>query len=170
MAEKNSAENKKPKLNIRQQLFVQKYIETHNAVQAYNFAGYVSSTMGSCKTKASQLLSRPNIRAEISRITQEQFQKNIASAEEVMDFFSRVMRGEVKDQFGLETSVADRVKAAQELAKRTIDIENRAKGLGEPVIEIKLDWTPSNLQLVEENSDTSTYFTDAEFEVVDGEK
>ena len=64
----------------------------------------------------------------------------MATSEEVMDFFSRVMRGEVKDQFGLETSVADRIKAAQELAKRTIDIDNRIKGVGDPVVEIRLDW------------------------------
>ena len=48
-----------------------------------------------------------------------------ATAQEVMEFFTSVMRGEVADQFGLDASIADRTRAAQELAKRTVDIENR---------------------------------------------
>lgn len=45
-----------------------------------------------------------------------------------MEFFSKVMRGEVKDQFGLESTLADRLKAANELARRTVDIENKLNG------------------------------------------
>lgn len=33
------------------------------------------------------------------------------------------MRGEVKDAFGLDASLADRKDAAKEIAKRTVDIE-----------------------------------------------
>lgn len=94
---------------------------------------------------------------EIKRAQALEFKKNVATSEEVMDFFSRVMRGEVKDQFGLETSVADRVKAAQELAKRTIDIDNRIKGIADNTIEIKLDWNRPALGAGSE---------DATFEVV----
>ena len=86
------------------------------------------------------MLAKTTIKEEITRIQKEEFQRNVATSEEVMDFFSRVMRGEVKDQFGLETSVAVRVKAAQELAKRTVDIDNRRLGLGDNVLEIRLDW------------------------------
>ena len=44
-----------------------------------------------------------------------------------MEYLTKVMRGELKDQFGLEASLSERTKAAQELAKRTIDIENKLK-------------------------------------------
>ena len=50
------------------------------------------------------------------------------------------MRGEIKDQFGLDASLNDRTKAAQELAKRTVDVENRIKGVPDTQISIKLDW------------------------------
>lgn len=40
-----------------------------------------------------------------------------------MEFFTKVMRGEVKDAFGLDASLADRKDAAKEIAKRTVDIE-----------------------------------------------
>ena len=33
------------------------------------------------------------------------------------------MRGEVKDQFGLDPSLSDRINAAKEIARRTIDVE-----------------------------------------------
>ena len=132
-------ENKKERpLNPRQQAFIQYYMQTGNALQSYIRAGYSEKT---AVNSASRLLTKSVIRAEIQRIKSEEFKKNVATSEEVMDFFSRVMRGEVKDQFGLETSVADRIKAGQELAKRTIDIENRKLGLGENTIEIRLDWS-----------------------------
>ena len=124
------------KLTARQKAFIQYYLQSGNALQSYIRAGYSEKT---AVNSASRLLLNSVIREEISRVQREEFQKNVATSEEVMDFFSRVMRGEVKDQFGLETSVADRIKAAQELAKRTIDIDNRIKGVGDPVVEIRLD-------------------------------
>lgn len=65
----------------------------------------------------------------------------IATAQEVMEFFTDVMRGQVKDQFGLDATLSDRTRAAQEIAKRTIDIENRRSGESDQVISIKLDWS-----------------------------
>ena len=66
--------------------------------------------------------------------------ETMATAQEVMEYFTAVMRGEVSDQFGLDASLADRTKAAQELAKRTVDVENRERGKADSVVEIKLNW------------------------------
>lgn len=49
----------------------------------------------------------------------------IAQTDEVMEFFSKVMRGEVKDQFDLDAQLADRIKAGVELMKRYTCIEER---------------------------------------------
>lgn len=65
----------------------------------------------------------------------------IATADEVLSYFTAVMRGEVKDQFGLEAPLSERTRAAQEIAKRTVDIENRQKGVADQSIEITLDWS-----------------------------
>lgn len=54
------------------------------------------------------------IKARLDEINREQ----IASTDEVMRFFTSVMRGEEKDQFGLDASLADRIKAGQEIVKR----------------------------------------------------
>lgn len=67
--------------------------------------------------------------------------QSVAAATEVMQYFTRVMRGEEKDQFGLDAPLSERTKAAQELAKRTVDIENRMNGVTDQKVEIKLDWS-----------------------------
>ena len=114
------------KLTEKQQKFILEYIKTGNAVQSYIAAGYIAKYR-SAQVNSSNLLSKPIIQEEITKIRNAEFKKNVATSEEVMDFFSRVMRGEVKDQFGLDAPLSERTKAAQELAKRTIDVETRIK-------------------------------------------
>lgn len=88
------------------------------------------------------MLNQPNVKWEINRvITEELKPETVATANEVMTYFTAVMRGEVKDQFGLEAPLSERTRAAQELAKRTIDIQNRQNGTADQTIEIKLDWS-----------------------------
>ena len=80
------------------------------------------------------------VRSEIDRLSKKREEKAIADAADVMTFLTKVMNGEVQDQFGLDASLNDRIKAAQELAKRTVDIENRIKGVPDNQINIKIDW------------------------------
>lgn len=112
--------------------FVAEYIRTGNMTEAARLAGYEGD--------GSKILNKPNVQARIKRVMRKLQKQTVASAEEVMNYFTSVMRGEVNDQFGLEASLADRTKAAQELAKRTIDIENRERGKADSVVEIKLNW------------------------------
>lgn len=44
--------------------------------------------------------------------------ERIADAEEVLRYLTKVMRGEVKDQFDLDPTIQDRTKAAELLGKR----------------------------------------------------
>jgi hypothetical protein len=67
-----------------------------------------------------------------------QFEESkIASAEEILQYFTKVMRGEIEDQFGIEASLAERTKAAQELAKRKIDA---AKKTADNSITLSFVW------------------------------
>lgn len=50
--------------------------------------------------------------------------KRIATADEVMEFLSKGMRGEIKDQFGLDPSLTDRINCAKELMKRYVAGQN----------------------------------------------
>lgn len=124
-------------LNARQEAFCYYYVETHNGTQSAIRAGYKEK---SAVVTASQLLTYPKIQKKIAELTEAQRKESIASAQDVMEYLTAVMRGEIKDQFGLEAPLAERTKAAQELAKRTVDIEQRARGVADATIEIKLDW------------------------------
>ena len=87
-----------------------------------------------------RMLRKPNVVKEINRLMEEKAKKTIAEANDVMEFFTRVMNNEEKDQFGLDASLADRLKAGQELAKRTVDVELRKQGLADNQVNININW------------------------------
>ena len=45
-------------------------------------------------------------------------ESRVANATEVLQYLTRVMRGEEKDQFDMDVSIQDRTKAAELLGKR----------------------------------------------------
>ena len=108
------AENLTPK----QKAFADAYIECGNASEAARRAGYKQDVQGR------ENLRKPTICDYIAQRMAAQDASRVASADEVLRFFSAVMRGEVKDQFGLETSVDTRISAAKELMKRYNAIKN----------------------------------------------
>jgi phage terminase small subunit len=65
--------------------------------------------------------------------------ESIADADEIMQYFTSVMRGEVKDQFGLDAPLGERTAAARELAKRIVDIEDDVD-TSVPEIKVTLNW------------------------------
>ena len=85
------------------------------------------------------LLNNNYIKEEIKFRQEQRKKESIATGQQVMEFFSKVMRGEVKDQFGLESTLADRLKAANELARRTVDIENKLNGNDTATINLILE-------------------------------
>ena len=128
-------------LTVLEQKFVTNYIKCCNAVQALQDTGIQLKDYEAYHMKADNMLRQPNIKAEVARIMDELREETVATAEEVMSYLTKVMRGEIKDQFGLDAPLSERTRAAQELAKRTIDIQNREKGVADQKVEIKLDWS-----------------------------
>ena len=134
-------DNTKKKLTIKEKAFCREYVKSGNGLQSIKKAGYKYKTDNACSNAASLLLKKPEIQAEISRLMEKREDHTIMTGKEVMEFFTRVANGEIKDQFGLDASLNDRLKAAQEIAKRTVDIDNRMKGIPDSNVSIKLDWT-----------------------------
>lgn len=138
-------------LSTREDKFINLYLELGNATEAVAKAGY------NCKSPrqyAQALLAKEYILEEIRFRRDKMYEAGVASGQEVLDFLSKVMRGEVQDQFGLETPVSERIKAADLLAKRSIDIDNRMAGkknMETPEINIKLDWDWSEKENNSEN-------------------
>lgn len=85
-------------------------------------AGYSEK---SAHSQASRLLKDAEIAAYIRGRMRAMRADVIAQTDEIMRFFTEVMRGNVKDQFDLDPQLADRIKAGVELMKRYTCMEER---------------------------------------------
>lgn len=101
------------KLTPKQRAFADYYIETGNATEAARRAGYKKPNV-----QGSQNLEKLSIKSYIEERVKASDEKRIAKGEEVLEYLTKVMRGEEKDQFGLDASLQDRTKAAELLGKR----------------------------------------------------
>lgn len=105
-------------MNEKQKAFADYYIETTNGTESYKKAYPKCKSDSSARTGASKLLTNPNIQNYIKERLESKEVDRIANQDEVLSFLTQVMRGEVKDQLGLETPVKERNKAAELLGKR----------------------------------------------------
>lgn len=112
------------KLTPKQKAFAEYYIECGNATQSALRAGY--SAKAAAKI-GSENLQKLDISEYIAERMRSQNEANVASADEVLRFFSSVMRGEVKDQFGLDAALSDRLNAGKELMKRYAAADNTTR-------------------------------------------
>ncbi len=103
------------KLTTKQKNFCEYYLQTGNATEAARLAGYSDKT---ARVIGTENLSKPAISEYIAGRRAEMDKTLIADSDEVLRFYSAVMRGEVKDQFGLDASLGDRLKAGDSLMKR----------------------------------------------------
>ena len=84
-------------------------------------------------------LRKPNVRKVINELMEERTKKTIAESNEVMEYFTSVMRGEVKDQFGLDAPLAERTSAAKELKKIFIDDVEKGKSAQAQQVIVNID-------------------------------
>lgn len=105
-------------MNERHKAFADYYIESQNGTESYKRAYPNCKKDATARVNASKLLTKPNIQEYIRERLESKEADRIASQDEVLEFLTRVMRGEVEDQLGLETPVKERNKAAELLGKR----------------------------------------------------
>ena len=111
-------------LTQKQKRFCEEYIKTTNASAAAVAAGYSKKTAGAI---GAENLKKPQIAAYIKKRLDEQDTALVADSNEILKFYTAVMRGEVKDQFGLDASLSDRLKAGDNLMKRYAAASDRNK-------------------------------------------
>lgn len=107
-------------LTPKERLFCEAYAGAANGVgkTAAELAGY-KGTDGSIRVKASVLLSKPHIQAELERLRASVTTKAAATREERQEFLTRMMRNE-------KASTKDRIKACEVLGRMQGDfIEKR---------------------------------------------
>lgn len=117
-------------LTKRQRAFCDAYIETRNGQQSAITAGYSQKT---ARYIASTLLTNQSVAryidqrlSKIDLAEREKIRARIASGDEVNAFLSDVMKGNVKDAFGLDPGLSDRISAAKEL-RRIYDVIDKYK-------------------------------------------
>lgn len=115
------------KLTPKQKAFADYYIESSNATQSAIKAGYSKKTARAIGTEN---LAKPYIKAYIDERMAEKDAKRIASQDEVLEFLTKVLRGEIEEEVALgegmgsqrlemkELGGKDRIKAAELLGKR----------------------------------------------------
>ena len=119
------------KLTEKQRRFVDYYVETGNASEAARRAGYSEKTAGWI---GQENLQKPTIKAAIDARLKELEDKRIAKADEVLQFLTSTLRGEVKEEhvvvegtgegrsdariIKVQVSARDRLDAAKSLLKR----------------------------------------------------
>lgn len=113
-------------MNEKQVRFCEEYIIDHNATQAAIRAGYSEKT---AKQIGSKLLTKVDVQEKVQELAEKVSRGAIASAEEVLEHFTKVMRGELFDQVvkrdeegnlqrvEVQAKLSDRNKAAEALAK-----------------------------------------------------
>lgn len=121
------------KLTEKERIFADEYIKTTNATQSAITAGYAEN---SASVTGSKMLRKPKVRQYIDAVMSERSKNTIATADEVLEYLTRVMIGEEKDAFGLDVSVADRTKAAELLGKRHMLFTDKVKLDAEIEIDI----------------------------------
>lgn len=115
------------KLSIKQKRFADEYIISGNAYQSAIDAGY-SKTYA--KADSHKLLEKPGIKSYIESRMLEMDKRKVADQQEVLEYLTSVMRGEVTEPLTVldgdgyqkvvdtSPSVATRNKAAELLGKR----------------------------------------------------
>ena len=120
-------------LTEKERIFADEYIKTTNATQSAIKAGYAEN---SASVTGSKMLRKPKVRQYIDAVMNERSKDTIATADEVLEYLTRVVRGEEKDAFGLDVSVADKTKAAELLGKRHMLFADKVKLDAEIEIDI----------------------------------
>ncbi len=102
-------------LTPKQKAFADEYLKCGNATEAAKKAGYKQKA---AYATGAENLRKPQISAYIAERQKQIECSRIADVSEVLQFFSSVMRGEVKDQFDMDAALSDRLSAGRELMKR----------------------------------------------------
>ena len=81
-------------INDKQKKFVQELVKCNNATQAAINAGYSAKT---ARVQASKLLTNPNILEYKQKLLSNLEKDSIASIQEILEYYTRVMRREEKE-------------------------------------------------------------------------
>lgn len=135
-------------LDERQKKFADLFLETGNATESYKQAGYKAKG-NAAEAAASRLLRNVKVKAYIDEIAEQNQNNRIASRDEILEYLTKVMRGEISEEVPVPTKkgisivdvdagIKDRTKAAELLGKRYAmwtDNKNIEGNLGVTIVD-----------------------------------
>lgn len=127
-------------LSFKESKFIEYIVAGKSELEAYHMAGYTGTNPAN---NIKVILGKGYMIDELEYRLQQIKEASIADRLEILQYYSDVMRGEIKDQFGLDAPLTERTKAANELAKRIIDYERElelAKATHQD-INVTLNWS-----------------------------
>jgi hypothetical protein len=127
------------------QSMVNSIIEDEYSVLAEDFDD--NKFLHQVQHSANHLLHMPAVQKELGARIKAIKCAQVADEQEVLAYFTAVMRGQVLDQFGLEAPLQERTRAAECLAKRIIDMPKKLQVSGTVGNE------PVNLIIMERNEE-----------------
>lgn len=104
-------------LTPKQKAFADEYLTDLNGTRAYKAVYKNVKSDATASTNAWRLLRNAKVKEYIAERMKKIQSEKTADLEEVIRFFSSVMRGEVKDQFDLDATISDRLSAGRELMR-----------------------------------------------------
>lgn len=113
-------------LTAKQRKFIDNYVESGNATQAAIDAGYSKKT---ARQVGTENLAKPYIKSEIDKRMKEIESEKIAKADEVLQFYTSVLRAEIEETVAVGTpdgvdtvevppNIKARLAAGKEIMKR----------------------------------------------------
>lgn len=111
------------KLTLKQKAFADYYIQLGNATQAAIKAGYKENYAGQ---NADKLLKNTNVKEYLDKQLKSIESKRIADGEEVMQYLTKVMRGEFTEEAVVVESVGDFMSEARTI-KKEVGAKDRIK-------------------------------------------
>lgn len=109
--------SKEKELTPKQKAFADEYLIDLNGTRAYKAVYKNVKSDATASTNAWRLLRNAKVKEYIAERMKKIQSEKTADLEEVIRFFSSVMRGEVKDQFDLDATISDRLSAGRELMR-----------------------------------------------------
>ena len=111
------------KLNARQKAFCEYYVASGNATDAAIKAGYSKKT---ARVIGQENLTKPALKNYIDEMMQKLESERIASAEEVLQNLTAMMRGEIQEEVVVVEGEGDGVSSAR-VMKKQVSAKERIK-------------------------------------------
>lgn len=111
------------KLNARQKAFCEYYVVSGNATDAAIKAGYKEKN---ARKIGSENLTKMDIKAYVEELMQKLESERTASAKEVLEFLTKSMRGEIKEEVVVVEGTGDGTSEARTV-KKQIGLRDRIK-------------------------------------------